>query len=92
MRLDLEKCPIIQLKSLINNINDIFHDQKMNQDLPKFVQFKLNHIGKGKYRLTAEQYDSETYKHLKTKELNVGNRYDLTHFVFDKFYTVKEGS
>ena len=90
MRLDLEKPTIVQLKSLINNINDIFHNQQMEKDLPKFAQLKLEHLGKGQYCLTAQQYDSKTFKVISTKELSCGNRYDLTGYVFNRFYTPKE--
>ena len=62
MNLDLEKCPIFQLKSLICDINDAFHNSKMNNDLPTFAQLNLKSIGKNKYSLNADQYDSKSFK------------------------------
>ena len=90
MKLDLEKCPIVQLKSLINNINDAFHNSKMNNDLPKFVQLRQKSLGKNKYSLNADQLNSGSFKIIKTKEMKIGNKYDLTHYVFDKFFIAKE--
>ena len=92
MRLDLEKCPIIQLKSLINEINNQFHNRKMENDLPTFPQLNLKHIGKGKYTLNADKYDAKSFKVIKTKELSQGNRFTITDYVFSKFYTAKEVS
>ena len=90
MNLDLEKCPIFQLKSLICDINDAFHNSKMNNDLPKFVQLNLKDIGKNKYSLNADQYDSESFKVIKTKEIKTGDKYDLTHYVFEKFFKISK--
>ena len=90
MSLDLEKCPIFQLKSLICDINDAFHNSKMNNDLPKFVQLKLKSLGKNKYSLNANQLDSGSFKIIKTKEIKTGDKFDLTHYVFERFFKINE--
>ena len=90
MKLDLEKCTIFQLKSLICDINDAFHNSKMNNDLPKFVQLKLKSLGKNKYSLNANQLDSESFKIIKTKEIKTGDKFDLTHYVFERFFKINE--
>ena len=92
MKIDIEKPTIAQLKHLINNINDILHNRKMENDFPTFPQLKLSHLGSGQYSLTLQKYDSNSFKVIATKELSRGNKYDLTDFVFDKFYTRKEGA
>ena len=90
MNLDLEKPTIAQLKGLINNINNVFHEDKMEKDLPSFAQLKLKHIKNGQYTLTAQMLDSESFKIINEKLLSSGNRYDLTNYVFNRFYTAKE--
>ena len=90
MNLDLEKCPIFQLKILISDINDAFHNIKMDRDLPKFTQLRLKSLGKNKYSLNADQHDSKSFKVIKTKEVRSGSKYDLTHYVFEKFFKIKE--
>lgn len=90
MKLDLQKAPINQTKSMINEINNVFHQQKMDNNLEKFVQLKLKHMGKGKYVLIANRYDSCDFVVRDSKNLFHGNRHEMLEFVFSKFYKLAD--
>ena len=90
MKLDIEKKPIIQTKVMISQINNTVHDQQMKENLPKFVQLQLTYLGKGKYALLANQYESDNHKIIKTKTLKDGNKGIIFDYVFTKFFKIAD--
>ncbi len=90
MQLDLDKPTKNQLQFLISDVNRAFDEGRHRDNLPKFAQLRLVHLEKRSYLIRAEQYDSKTFKILKTKELEKGSIGNLTYFIFTKFYKAKE--
>jgi hypothetical protein len=58
--------------------------------MPQFPQLKLVHLEKREYLIRADQYESKTFKKLKSNDLYKGSIKDLTYYMFNKFYTSKE--
>ena len=90
MNIDITKPTKMKLQFLISDVNCAFDDSRHKNNLSKFAQLRLIHLEKRTYLIRAEQYDSKTFKILKTKELEKGSIGNLTYFIFTKFYKAKE--
>jgi hypothetical protein len=90
MKIDITKPTKMKLQLMISEINNLFDEGRKKNDLPKFAQLRLVHLEKRTYLIRAEQYDSKTFKKLKSNDLQKGSIGDLTYFIFSKFYTSKE--
>ena len=90
MKVDITKPTKIKLQLMVSNINNAFDEGRKKNNLQKFVQLRLVHSEKRTYLIRAEQYDSNTFKKLKSNDLQTGSISDLTYFIFSKFFTSKE--
>jgi hypothetical protein len=91
MKIDITKPTKTKLQFLISDVNRAFDDIRDLNRQSKFAQLRLIHLEKRQYLIRAEQYDSETFKKLKSNDLQKGSIGDLTYFMLNKFFTSKKG-